>query len=63
MLHAYPAFRKLIAPLSEEFSRMAPAVAAGAVFSIGKPSGFESDFTMMGGTAAISTALATRFVP
>jgi len=31
--------------------------------SMGKPSGFAADFSMIGGTAAMSTALATRFVP
>ena len=31
--------------------------------SIGRPSGLAAVFSMIGGTAAISTALATRFVP
>jgi len=31
--------------------------------SIGRPSGLAAVFSMIGGTAAMSTALATRFVP
>jgi hypothetical protein len=31
--------------------------------SIGSPSGLAADFNMIGGTAAMRTALATRFVP
>jgi hypothetical protein len=31
--------------------------------SIGRPPGLAAVFTMMGGTAPISTALATRLVP